>query len=366
MSRKLSSLSCHLKGLFYLSFLSMIALFLALPFWAKTSFAEFEQEVVVSGVIEIEAQNFRRKFNDPDMAEEKGNDLALATVEIGIDAKIHPSVQGHLLLLWEENESEDLQDLLDEGTITISNPEKCPYYLTAGKMYLPFGSFESGFVTDPLALELGEINETAVQLGYKTGIADLSFGLFNGDRDKVDEYDKIRSYFANLSMDYSYEPLSLNMGLSYLSNIADTDGLEGATIDPNTGEPMDITEYVQGLGVYVEATMGQIYLSGEYIGAIENFEPTLFGGRSCRPATINVEFGWDTPEKLFLGLKYEESSDMEIEGIDFNFAKRRYGAVMSYPILDAASLNLEYLIEKYNLVDSGKNNVLTAQLAIEF
>ena len=73
------------------------------------------------------------------------NDIALATVEIGIDGEINPSVQGHVLLLWEEGESENINDFMDEGTITISNPEKCPYYLTAGKMYLPFGSFESSW-----------------------------------------------------------------------------------------------------------------------------------------------------------------------------------------------------------------------------
>lgn len=362
MSQNLSSLSRHLKGFFCFLGFFIIALFLILPLRARTSFAEFEQEVVVSGAIEIEVQNARRRFDDPNMADEKGNDLALATVEIGIDAEIHPSVQGHLLLLWEEGESEDLQDLVDEGTITISNLDKCPFYLTAGKMYLPFGSFESGFVTDPLALELGEINETAVQVGYQTGIADLSFGMFNGDREKVEEYDKIRSYFANLGTAYSEGPLNLDMGVSYLSNMADTDGLEGA-VDPN----IDLTDCVQGLGVYVKAAMGPIYLSGEYIGSIENFEPALFAGRSYRPATINVEFGWDTPEKLFLGLKYEESSDMEIDVVDdFNFAKRRYGIVMSYPLLDIASLNLEYLLEKYNIVESGKNETLTAQLAIEF
>lgn len=41
--------------------------------------------------------------------------------------------------------------------------------IIAGRQYIPFGNFDSHFVTDPLTLLLGETNEGALVGGYRPG-----------------------------------------------------------------------------------------------------------------------------------------------------------------------------------------------------
>jgi len=36
--------------------------------------------------------------------------------------------------------------------------------LTAGQLYVPFGAFETGLISDPLTLEIGETRESTVLL----------------------------------------------------------------------------------------------------------------------------------------------------------------------------------------------------------
>jgi len=229
------------------------------------------QKVLLSGTVKVEAHHSCRKFDDPNDPTKNESDITLATVEVAIDAKIHQFVQGHVLFLWEEDKTEGIKDFIDEGTITISNPYKSPYYLTAGKLSLPFGSFKTVFITDPMTLELGKINETVVQIGHQIENTDFSFGFFNGDKDKTGQDNKIKCYFANLSSTYSENPYNLTMGVSYLSNMADTDGLETAidAIDPNTG--VEINNYVQGIGIFIKVDMSSWFFSAEYLAAIENF-----------------------------------------------------------------------------------------------
>ncbi|MDZ7664104.1 MAG: hypothetical protein U5K27_02035 [Desulfotignum sp.] len=50
-------------------------------------------------------------------------------------------------------EEDDL--FVDEGFITLSGTDAFPAFLTAGRQYLPFGYFDSHFVTDPATLDAG-------------------------------------------------------------------------------------------------------------------------------------------------------------------------------------------------------------------
>ncbi len=353
----------HIKIFVYIT----VILFSLLLITLKISYAESESVVEVSGIIEVEAQYYRRKFDDPNKKKENVDDISLATVEVGIDAKIHPLVKGHVLLLWEEEETEEVQDFLCEGTITIANPDKLPYYFTAGKMYLPFGSFETSFINDPMTLELGEINETAFMAGFIKENSSMSFGFFNGDIEKSGKDDEINSFFAQIEINYSDSPFSLSTSASYLSNIADSDGLQ-YTInelgDSDEAENKVLNNYVQGIGMFIRADTAKAFLLAEYLGAIENFKEDFFE-KSIRPEAYNIELGMKFSPKGYLAFKFEKSNDMAVNE-DFNFPEKRYGVVISYSIFEAASLSLEYIHEKYTLFDKGKNNILTTQLAIEF
>jgi len=356
-----------------------VSLVLFLPRVAPAQEAEGDT-VVVSGTVEVEAGTYKRSYDDA-LESDKANDIVLATIEVGVDARINPSVTGHVLFLWEEGETEDINDFMDEGTITISNPDKCPYYLTAGKMYIPFGSFDSAFISDPMTLELGEINDSAIQIGHRQGNTDISFGFFNGDLNKVGKDDKVNAFFANVDVEYAQGPYSTVFGVSYISNIADTDALEWVVndkIDPNdTTDVTDINDFVDGMGIFLKVNTETWFLSAEYVAAMDDFAIGYFNDssglgknsavRTFKPAAYNVEFGWQTMGKALLAVKYEQADDMEIDD-DFDFPESRYGVCLSYSLYEDVDLKLEYLYEKYDNVDlhKGKSDIVTAQLAVSF
>ena len=120
----------------------------------------------------------------------------LATMELGIDAEVNEYVSGHVLFLWEEDDTEPID--LDEGFITLSGGDACPGYFSVGKMYVPFGNFESNMVSDPLTLEMGETRESALQAGFDVDGFYGSVFAFNGDIDEAGEDSHIDNFGAQL------------------------------------------------------------------------------------------------------------------------------------------------------------------------
>ena len=118
----------------------------------KSLLQKINGRVTFGGLVEVEATTGK------DYEGTKESDITLATVELGLDAEITDWVNGHILLLYEED---DTPLCVDEGFITLGNLEKFPLYFAAGKMYVPFGAFETNMISDPLTLELGENNESS-------------------------------------------------------------------------------------------------------------------------------------------------------------------------------------------------------------
>ncbi|MFC1498503.1 LbtU family siderophore porin [Verrucomicrobiota bacterium] len=144
--------------------------------------------ISVGGLIEVEA--FAGKEDG-----ETVSDIVLTTFELGIEAELNEWVQGRALLLWEEDGTEPVD--LDEAMIVLGGNEAFPAYLKVGKIYVPFGTFNSHFISDPLTLELAETRESAVLAGFASDLLDISAGAFNGDADEHN--DKANDVFAALS-----------------------------------------------------------------------------------------------------------------------------------------------------------------------
>lgn len=152
--------------------------------------SRISDRIKFGGLLEVEAF-----VEDNEADETNSSDITLATVELAFDARVNDRVRTHVLFLWEEDETDPIA--LDEGTIIIDLAEGVS--LTAGKMYLPFGVFESHFISDPLTLELGETNETAVLISYEAGPLGLSAGVFRGSVGEAGEEDDVRDYVLSVT-----------------------------------------------------------------------------------------------------------------------------------------------------------------------
>jgi len=317
-----------------------------------------------SACIEVEAFYQDYNFHDPSARDTDTSDLILATVSVGFDVDIAKHVKGSLFFLYEEDATEfDV----DEGIITIDGADVVPLYVDLGKMYVPFGRFESHFISDPLTLELGETNESAVVVGSRNDWVELSVGAFNGDIDETDEasFNHIDNYLASACFtlpETTVPDFNLTAGISVISNIADSDGLQELIVED--GDPAEtIKNHIEGFNAFIIVSfLDRFFFNAEYLGAIDDFEAgelSFDGGKAYRPEAWAIELACGITDSLNFGVCYEGSNDCG----DF-LPKKQFGGVVSYDLFENTSVGLEYMYGKYENKDT--RHLMTSQLAIEF
>lgn len=303
----------------------------------------------LGGAVEVEVG-----YEDNDEAGEKTSDIVLATVEIGIDAEINDKVSGHILLLWEED---DTPLDVDEGTITLTAPYGLS--LTAGKMYVPFGAFNSHFISDPFTLELGETNESALMVSYGADKFEVSLVVFNGDIHEPNDDDKVDDIVASVTVNPAE---GISFGASYISDIAESDG----DITGFVGTTSPLTEIVAGYSAFFSGSFGPIAVEGEYLAAADEFnagdvttaladpDAVLSGDE---PSAYNVEVAFAISDATEVAARYEGTDDLDM-------SEKQFGVAVSHELYENTSLALEYLNGEYK--SGKKRDLLTAQLAVEF
>jgi len=309
----------------------------------------------ISGLIEVEAGYGKTDFKDEAVGDEKTSDVDLATVELVVDAKISAHVDGHVMFKYEDD---DL--FVDEGFITLVGTENFPAYLIAGRQYIPFGNFDTHFVTDPNTLILGETNEGSAVAGYRFGgeMVDVSVGAFNASAKESGKDDIIDSFVVSIAAN-PFE--NMMFGASYTSNLAGSDTFNTVVVDPD-----NLDSLVGGWSAFVTfEILERFKLIGEYVCALDNFKAgEIYNAadvKERKPSAWNVELGVAIIDNLELAARYEGSDD---GGTDF-LPESRYGAVLNWGFFKNTNLALEYLHGEFEN-DAQETDSFIAQLAIEF
>lgn len=293
-----------------------------------------------SGVIEVEAA-----YNSTD--EEDESDLALATVELAAGWQFDEWVRADVVALYEDGAELDL----DQAFITFGNPEVNPFFLQVGRFVVPFGNYDSLFVSDPIALELGEASEDAALLGYENGGFSASVSVFNGDVETEGE-----NQIENAVVAASYAIENFAFGASWIRNILDSDGLtdwlDGDVTDDDTG----------GINAWATASMGRATLIAEYVKVLDSISVNGVD-TGFEPESINLEAGWAFTDRLDAAVKVEKTRNAE--GF---LPETRYGLVCNVLLREtdiySMGLSLEYMRENYEGGDDA--DLITMQLGLEF
>jgi hypothetical protein len=327
------------------------------------------RKVRINGLLEAEA--FHRKGysrddeGNPDRMAE--SDLALATVALDFHAELNDWARTHILLLWEDGAG---PVDVDEAVIALGNPEKFPVAVNAGKLYVPFGVYNSFMIRDPLTLELGETNETAVQIGFEQAGFHGSVYAFNGDVNEAGRDNTINGFGASAGYAFEKDKSGLKLGVDYLNNLADSDGLTGALEDG----AIDITklnDYVAGLGAHLHLTHGPYTFYSEYLAALDNFADgeLEFGARGAKPKAWHLEAGY-TRELVGKETTFALGYQATAEAVALDLPEKRYLAAMNVSLADGLSWAVEFAHDKdYNLEDGGTGddaNMITTQFALQF
>lgn len=295
----------------------MLSILIASAVAAPVAFADTE----ISGLIEVEAG-----FVDND--DGNTSDISLATVELGLDQTVSDKLDGHLLLLYEEGENDD-NIAVDEATVNFHPREGLD--VSVGRMYVPFGRFDSNMVSDPLTLELAETQEEAAQVGFGAGNVSGSAYVFKDDEDASDKID-------DFGVNVDYETDNFAAGLSYISDVNDK-----STADTEAA----------GIGVHASANFNKVTLIAEHIQMDE-----IDGG--AEPTASNVEVGFDLGADRMIAATYQQTEDAA--GLDL--PETATGVAFSMPLYKAAGFAAEYM--KKEAYDGTEENAVTLQVAYEF
>lgn len=308
------------------------------------------ERLTFSGLIEIEAG--AEKLHLADGSSAAASDLAVATVQLGLGAKVNETVSGNISVLFEEDASA-LDVDVDEATIDLAQG---PWSARIGRQYLPFGVYNSHFISDPLTLALGETRETALLAGYSREHFSLSAFVFNGDVDKIGADDRLSDWGASLVV----TPRDgIELGGSFLSDLADSDAELLSSYGSRVG----------GWSAFAALKQGPFWASAEILGALKDFAAAdLNANNDARPLAWNLEVAWALLEQVELAARYEGSSEFAGQ------PERQYGVGASWSPAENVTLALEYLRGTFdqgfgvdadgNILD--KRDLVTAQLAIAF
>jgi hypothetical protein len=309
------------------------------------------------GVVEVEA------MNGDDHTGADGSDITLATVELGFDFSAFDDwVTGSFVALHEDDDTDKWE--VDQAFFTVGNTEEYPIYLSAGRMYVPFGNYETNLVSDTLALEIGETREAAIQVGFAKDNWHGSGYVFNGDVDESGD-DRVENFGFNIGYAMAGEDNALDVGLSWINSLSDSDGIEGTVTAP-------IRDYVSGYSVHGVYRTGPWSFIGEYLSATEDFQAgeLAWKGTGAEPSAYNLEVGYDF--EAFGGR--ESNVALAFQGTDEALAlglpEHKLLAGFSTTLYENTSLALEYArADDYSVSDGGSGkdgDAITLQVAVEF
>ncbi|MDX9710637.1 MAG: LbtU family siderophore porin [Trichloromonas sp.] len=259
---------------------------------------------------------------------DESSDLTLATAQVQLEVEINENIGGHIVFLYEEVEGEDDTVEVDEALIHLTHPFAVAggrIGIYGGKMYVPFGMFNSRFVSDPLTLELGETNDTALYFDYLWGdLVEFKTGFFNGEVDTVGDNNSIDSFVAAIEVTPAE---GLSFGVSYISDLAESDG-------ELVADESLYRSSVAGGAAYLSASYGILTFEAEYLTALEDFDRDLVaanldlgddasGLSGRRPRTWNLELALTPAEGWEVAVKAEHAKD-------FLDDVRRHGIVVAH------------------------------------
>ncbi|MCW8917865.1 MAG: LbtU family siderophore porin [Gammaproteobacteria bacterium] len=317
----------------------------------------YATDVAFSGQVEVEAG----------MAEDYDGttttDLVLAKAVLLADVAISEPLSAHLALLYEEDgEAFDGTTFgLEEGYVTLQLSDAMA--LVAGRMFVPFGRFESNMVSDPLTKELGESSETAVVLEMTGGNLGASLYTFNGDADETTSSADNDTLSFGARLGFANDNFSL--GASYISNLADSDFLQATT-------PGTLKSAVAGYGVNFGWRVNNVSLIAEYLAAAEGFSngDVLTAGdvpvaSQEQPSASNLELAFESGNATF-AVAYQMTTEAAFLGLPETVAS----AAVSFAVMEGASIGAEYAtMADYAVVDGGGGesaSALTLKLVVEF
>ena len=293
---------------------------------------QWAQGLEISGAIEIEA------VYDKPAGEESTSSVDVDTAEVGIAAEVNDWTSAELVLAYDvDAEKVDV----DSATATLGPPDG-PWSLTAGKLTLPFGTYETGMISDPVTLELGETDDVAAVFEVSSGGLSASLFGLHGESEKFENF----GVSAGYSVETGTWPSTLGLNVSYIHEI-------------RSDRVADSEAFVELPGIAASARVGAgpSSLTGEYVKALDE-------QNGSQPSAWMVEAVFEF-EFLGKGAAVAAGYQATQEAAGLGLPESRMLLGLAVELMDGVGLSMEW--KQDDAYDSDrKDTAITGALTLEF
>ena len=249
-------------------------------------------------------------------------------------------------------------DTLSPGGLLIVEPQNKPVTLTVrpltvGKSSSPFKNFVTAIFPHSMVQWIdnmyapGEMSDFAGNSVFKTDVG--SKELQGAASDNTAKGSK-----SPFKYSYKADTMSLNTGITWISDLADTRGLSQTFQKAGFDSTAD---KVHGVNLNLGATYRSFSLTGGYIRALERYGATQpsFAGNDNEPGAWSSELSYATEllrKEAILTVGYQKAS----ESLKSYLPEQRYVTRASMAIFDGTTLILEYYRDRDYSVENGGAN----------
>jgi len=299
----------------------------------------------------IELEGIQEHSIDPDEDTQTFRETAFS-VDLELETDISEQWNAEMTISFDDQEGVYFDEaLLIYHSAEDDEAESVSWQFRLGKMTLPFGHYESYLLSDPMTQELGESKKNALIFELEKSFFNLGLGIFKGNEINGNDTEVITLAIINLPS-LLEDQLQSNLGVSYLSNLADSDELTDY-IDHEL-EIDRIEETMEGISAFVSLTyLEQLFIDVEYMQALDALQEEP----GFKPKVWNLELGYQIQDNLVMGFRYGKSKNAN----DF-LSRVQRGLGAQYEINSNVLLGVEYIEKLAN--DGEKINTITLQLAM--
>ena len=224
--------------------------------------------VEIGGAIELELGSSMPAEGDSE------TEMSVGTVELGIAAAINDQFSGEIVV---EN---------DDGTIALADA-----FLTydvgdglsiaGGQQGLPFGSYDTNLISDPLTKGIGDTAGVSLVLAGEAG--QVGWSLFSFDAANVPEDESnIAGFGAGLGFAAEADGAEFGLNLSWINHVGDSGEIGAAEAE--------FAEMVSGMAVSAGARLGPASMTFETVTVLDSLPDDLDG---AEPSARTVEVAYD-------------------------------------------------------------------------
>ena len=247
------------------------------------------------------------------------DETSLATVELSAAAAINDNFDAELVLLYEQDENNN-NIAVDVATLNgHMQIEGGNLAFSVGRMYVPFGVYETAAISDPYGLEVGETQDEAILLSaeFENGV---SAAIWSANNSGTSD---------NSGISLAYEADDFAIGIDTIDHVA------GANTE-------------KGLALHGSVSLGDFTIIAEQISERE-------GANKAKATQLEVDYA--VGDWSFAAVNNSIDNEGDYDNIN-SFAA-------GYALAEGAGIAVEYSVGD-RTDNTGDDKTITVQLAYEF